>query len=654
MLSIQLIWGRIDSANTGVGHSIAVDTSKNAYVTGFAGPGFPLLGSSVQTSCGSTCVFVAKLNPTGSAISYSTYLGSDAHGTAIAVDSSQNIFVGGLVVSGGFNELNPVSTFPSCNANLNAGENFVSKINASGALAFSTCPGGSGNVAVALDSTGNVYVSGAGFPALPLLHPVQSNSGDGEPYVVGINPSTSSVVFASFLGGAQPGETDSVNDIAVDSTGNIYAAGYGQPNAPAGTVYPPFPVFNALQPGPSGNATCPVMSGCGAGNDTIFLKIAPTDAPAAGVAPGVLTFPAQQLGTASAAVPVTIFDLGSTALTVSNVAVTGDFSIQESCATIAAAGGTCPVQVTFTPTAAGTRTGTLTITDNSAGSPRTVALTGIGGQSAVSIAPTSLSFSQAINTTATSAVTLTNAGAIPLQISTIQSSGATFSESNNCGLSVPAGLSCVINVTFSPTSLGNSTGTVTITDSAAGSPHTIPLSGTGVADGIGLAFPASNSASSATISAGSDAFTSVQVGGAGVSGTVTFGCTGLPQGARCAFNPSTVQMNSNATTRVQVTIVTTARSLLFGPIVLMTGLLAFVICVSLLFFSNTSIRPAPRLRWALAPLFALVICACGGGSDSPSGGGNSSSGTPAGTSVVVITATSGSTSQTLKFTLNVK
>ena len=116
----------------------------------------------------------------------------------------------------------------------------------------------------------------------------------------------------------------------------------------------------------------------GLGSDAMFLKIGPTDAPAAAVAPGLLTFRAQQVGRPSAASPVTIFDLGSAGLTVSNVSATGDFSVQESCATVAAAGGSCPVQVTFTPTAAGTRTGTLTITDISAGCPRTVALTGTG------------------------------------------------------------------------------------------------------------------------------------------------------------------------------------------------------------------------------------------------------------------------------------
>ena len=183
---------------TGSGHSIAVDASKDAYVTGSASAGFPgTNGSSAQASCSNDCVFVAKLNPTGSAIAYATYLGTDASGRSIAVDASQNIYVSGIVNENGFNELNPVSTFPSCNANLNEGENFASKIAASGALAFSTCFPGSSSGNSALDSSGNMYVFGAGFSSLPLTHPIQSH--DVGPYIVGINPNSSSVVFASFL-----------------------------------------------------------------------------------------------------------------------------------------------------------------------------------------------------------------------------------------------------------------------------------------------------------------------------------------------------------------------------------------------------------------------------------------------------------------------
>jgi hypothetical protein len=646
---------QVGVGGTVTGREIAVDASKNAYVTGGAGAGFPTTGGAAQAGCTSgVCAFIAKLNPTGSAITYATYLGAGSSAGAVAVDSSQNIFVSGVVGSGSFDEVNPVSSLPSCNANPGTQENFVAKINSAGALVFSTCPGGGPGATtsvgtLALDSSGNVYIAGSAFPGLPLMNPIQSNPGSGEPYIIGINPNNSTVVFASFLGGGIPG--DAIKDIAIDSAGNLYAAGYSQNESS-------FPIFNALQPNPSGFSGCPPPStGCRPGNDAIFLKIAPTDAPAAAVAPAILTFPAQAIGAASAPLPITIFDLGSTALTVSNVSVTGDFSIQESCTTVTAAGGSCPVQVTFTPTATGTRAGTLTITDSSAGSRHTVQLTGDGGQAAATLSPTTLSFSQAINTTGTSQVTLNNSGTVPLQISTVQVSGATFSETNNCGVSVPAGQSCLINVGFSPTALGNSTGTLTITDSGAGSPHAVALTGRGVADSIGLVYASQNGApSSANIQAGSAAITLIQYGGAGLGGNVSFTCSGLPQGASCNFDPSsTVLMNAMTASEVRLTIPTTARSQLFAPIVFTTGLMALAICVGILYFRYISTAIAPRLRWRFVPLFALALCACGGGTgSSPNGGSNSSTGTPAGSHIITITATAGSSTQSLLFNLIVQ
>jgi hypothetical protein len=642
--------GANSSASTATGsHAIAVDAAKNAYVIGSANTGFPPAGSPVQASCSGTCVFVAKLNPTGSAITYSTYLGTDARGGAIAVDGSQNIFISGAAFNSGFNELNPVSTFPSCNANLNSDKVFVSKIAASGALAFSTCLPGSSTGNLALDSSGIVYVAGSGFSALPLTHPIQSHAGGSDPYIAAIDPSTSSVAFSSFIGGAQTEESESINDIAVDSTGNIYATGFAQQIGGA----TPFPVFNALQPASGGFTPCP-NNPCGLGSDAVFLKIAPTDAPAAAVSPAVLTFPAQPLGVASSPSPVTIFDLGSADLTVSNVAATGDFSVQQSCGTVTAAGGTCPVQVTFTPTAAGTRSGALTITDDSTGSPRTVALTGTGGQQSVSLTPATLSFSQAVNTTGTSQVTFTNTGTLPVAISSVQTSGATFSETNGCGVSVDVGKSCVINVSFSPTATGNSTGALTITDSATGSPHAVQLTGTGVADSLGLTFPP-NASSTATVSSGGFALTAIQLGGAGVAGNVTLSCSNLPQGSACTFDPSsTVQVSATGTRQVNVTITTTSRSFLFLPIILATGLFLLAMSLSVLFYRHAAITLAPRLRWRFVPLFALAICACGGGASSPTGGNGSSTGTPAGSHVIVITATSGSSTQTLNFNLIVQ
>jgi hypothetical protein len=640
--------GQNGSASSGTGpHAIAVDTAGDSYVVGVANSGFPTTSGAIQAACPDECAFLSKLNPAGSALLYSTYIGSgSARSNAVAVDASQNVYIeGSAILSSGITAINPVPGFFPC-ATPNVGSGFVSEISASGSLAFSTCVIGSTST-IALDGSGNISITGTAGTGFPLKNPIQSNAPDtGAPYVATINPNTSTLVFSSFLGDGQ-GDSPSINDITIDSSGDLYAAGYGND----------FPVFNALQSLPAGgDPPCPVMNPCVNGTNVDILKIAPTNAAAAALSTASLTFPAQAVGTPSALQTVAVVDLGSASLTVSNATATGDFSVQDGCTSaVVAAGGTCALQVAFTPTASGTRTGTLTITDSSAGSPRTVQLTGIGGQAAATLSPNPLSLSEAINTTTTSPVTLSNTGTLPLQISTIQISGATFYETNNCRVSVGAGQSCQINITFSPTAVGNSNGILTVTDSAAGGLQTVALSGADVADSIGLVYPPSSGLSSSTTPAGSVAITTIQVGGAGVSGTVNFSCSGLPQGASCSFSPSTIQMKPTVPSQVQLTISTTARSLLFVPIGLITGLLTLTILAGLILFKNVSTLSTPRLRWRLVPLFGLALCACGGGSGgSPSGGSSSSTGTPSGSYVVVITATSGSATQTLNFALTMQ
>jgi hypothetical protein len=458
--------GNLQLSGVGGTHSISVDSSGNAYVVGGTNTGFPIMGPAVQPTCPDSCGVVAKLNAAGSAIIYSTFLGTDgARANAIAVDPSGNIYIeGDAQVSSGITEVNPVSGFLPC-ATPNTTSGFVSEISAAGSLAFSTCVLGS-NPTIALDGSGNVAVTGVAASGFPLQNPIQSTpAGGADTFVATINPANGSLVFSSFLGLGASGMPTSgnpnttINDIKFDSAGNLYAAGYGNN----------FPIFNALQPVPAGgDFPCSEGPGlCIAGTNVDILKIAPTNAPAAALYPTSLAFAAQAVGTSSVAQIVNVIDMGSATLTVSNATATGDFSVQDGCTSpVAGAGGICALQVTFTPTAAGTRSGKLTITDSSAGSPRTVQLTGVGGQTSATLSPNPLNMSEAVNTTGSSPVTLTNSGTLPLQISTIQISGTAFSETNNCGTSVAAGSSCQINVSFSPTSLGNFTGTLTVTDSA--------------------------------------------------------------------------------------------------------------------------------------------------------------------------------------------
>lgn len=180
----------------------------------------------------------------------------------------------------------------------------------------------------------------------------------------------------------------------------------------------------------------------------------------------------------------TLSSNGSAPLIINAINATGDFSQTNSCGSSLAAGTSCTVVVTFKPTAPGSRTGMVTIADNSSGSPHQITLAGTGITApvpAASVAPASLSFGdQVINTGSSSqTVTLTNTGNAVLSISSIADSGD-YSQANNCGNSLAAGANCTIVVIFTPTALGTRTGAVTITDNAAGSPHQVSLSGTGV------------------------------------------------------------------------------------------------------------------------------------------------------------------------------
>jgi hypothetical protein len=141
--------------------------------------------------------------------------------------------------------------------------------------------------------------------------------------------------------------------------------------------------------------------------------------------------------------------------------------------------------VIFIPQVTGAISSAVVITDNASGSPHSVPLSGTGTQGIASFSPTSLSFgTQPINTTSSpQSVTLTNTGTASFAISGIDIEGADLSyfaiTSNNCGGTVAVGGSCIVSVTFTPTSAIAATANLVFTDSAPGSPQSVPLSGTG-------------------------------------------------------------------------------------------------------------------------------------------------------------------------------
>jgi hypothetical protein len=203
------------------------------------------------------------------------------------------------------------------------------------------------------------------------------------------------------------------------------------------------------------------------------------------VSPASLTFASQAVGTTSPAQVVTLVNNLSTALTISSINFTGanngDFAQTNTCGTSVAAGASCTISVTFDPAATGSRTATLNLTDNANNSPQTVSLSGTGVVP-VTLSSASLSFGTIlVGTSATApAVTLTNNQTVSLANINISIAGAAFRQTNTCGTSIAAGAQCTITVTFSPTTSGAQTGTVTISDSASNSPQSISLKGSGV------------------------------------------------------------------------------------------------------------------------------------------------------------------------------
>jgi hypothetical protein len=198
---------------------------------------------------------------------------------------------------------------------------------------------------------------------------------------------------------------------------------------------------------------------------------------------GALRFPDQAVGTHSAGRAVTVTNTSSATVSITDLATSGDFSVSDTCTTIAAR-GTCSPVVVFTPSAVGERTGTLTVRTLTETAPYVVGLSGLGIFNPVpqiTLSVTRLGFGNTFQAVpATARVVVTNVGQVPVVIESFLASGD-FLVTNACGISIAVGASCSIDVSFYPRRTGAQLGTLEIRTNAAGSPHGVQLSGTGCA-----------------------------------------------------------------------------------------------------------------------------------------------------------------------------
>ncbi|MGC1107643.1 MAG: SBBP repeat-containing protein [Candidatus Acidiferrales bacterium] len=626
-----------------VGQAIAVDSAGNAYATGFTtSPNFPTTPNAFQTSyddLGNELAFVTKVSADGSQLVYSSYLGGNgpANGTGIAVDSTGDAYVIGSAgsVSGLLAKISPDgSQLLSFNTySSNGGD-------------FGFTPGG-----IALDSAGDVYITGAGGQTLPALNN-QPMTCPGA-FVARFNANELPNVATSTCIGTTSGGVNLSQGtaIAVDSAGNAYVTGKTQ-GAAIATV-------NALQPSPAG------------GLDAFVAKVGTVN-----FLPSTLTFAGQVIGTTSPAQTVTLTNFGTGGLAISGLSISGanasDFAETDNCVGSVSATSSCSISVSFTPTGAGSRTGTLNITDSAAGSPQTVSLSGTGGAPTAALSPTNLSFTGQLITTnsPTQNITLTNTGNVALTITSIAVTGTNsgeFSQSNTCGTSVAASANCTITVTFNPTATGAASASLVINDNASNSPQSVALTGTGTDFSLAAATSSNcptggNCSTTASVTAGQSATYDLQIAPInGFNATVTLGCDDALAESTCSVSPSSVSVNGTASA-FAVTVTTTAASLL-GPQTNAPSvrppaqivLLSLVIVILALFLVSSSTE-SKRWKGLFVPSLALLLLGfvllggCGG-SGGNNGGSGGNPGTPSGT--VTVTGTSNGVSHSVSLTLTV-
>ena len=201
------------------------------------------------------------------------------------------------------------------------------------------------------------------------------------------------------------------------------------------------------------------------------------------LSPASETFPSTVIGAKSAAKTVTLANSGMGTLNIGSITPIGDFALSATsapCGATLAAGKKCKIGIVFMPSQTGTRTGTLTITDNAAGTPQQVPLSGTGMVQAT-LTPAAATYST-LKVGAKSGArvfTLANKQSLALSSIAISTSGDFTISATTCGSSLAAKTTCKINVVFSPKAVGVRSGSLKISDSAANSPQTSSLMGTG-------------------------------------------------------------------------------------------------------------------------------------------------------------------------------
>ncbi|MFL6353657.1 MAG: choice-of-anchor D domain-containing protein, partial [Bryobacteraceae bacterium] len=395
---------------------------------------------------------------------------------------------------------------------------------------------------VALDANGNLYIADTGNNLIRKVNSgtITAIAGNGSAGYQGDN------------GPALNAKLSAPNSLVLDTPGNLYiadtnnnlirrvdvatgviskmagnrTAGYGGDGGVPTTARLNYPSAVALDAG----ANLYIADNV----NNVIRKIALIATP--------LNFPQTTIGQLSGAQSISIVNMGNAPLNFSGLSVSANFQQQSSggtdclASTILTAARTCTIAVAFAPSSAGQLTGSMQLATNSlnsSGSSLNISLSGTGVGPAVALNPSSLTFgNQNLSTTsADQTIVLSNPGSAALTLNSITLTGtnaAEFNQTNTCGVSLGAGATCTISVTFTPSLVGARSAAITVTDSAAGSPHTAAVSGTGVGvaqmslNPSGLTFGNQNLASSSaaqTITVSNSGSAALSITSVAVTGT---------------------------------------------------------------------------------------------------------------------------------------
>ena len=512
--------------------AVAVDSSGDAFVVGSGDAStFPVTPGAFQTTSSETAAFVTELNPSGTALVYSTFLSGTTSSTgdaalAVAVDASGYAYVTGQVRDSDF----PTTPGAYQRNLLDYADAFVTKLNPTGsALVYSTyLPGLTTGYGIGVDSSGEAYVAGdnygnAGtFPTTPDAFQVSPPTTTTNGFLTVFNSTGSGLVYSTYIGGPVGNLITDAYGVALDSSGSAYVTGMAQPGFPT-------------TPG----AFKTTLTGDANTTNAFIMKFA--FAPSAPFAqysnPGPIDFGAvdvnssatqQLILTNTGSSPFTINANGislsgsSAAFSVTNVVCNGAADFPFSSSVSLDGGQSCTITLQFAPTSLGTGQAELltvatTTTNSNAGagpgnSGQALLLLGTGGEPYASFSPTQLSFGNVPeNTAATQTVAVTNTGTGPLTIQLVLpeigtgfsdpqfvcSNGASSASSPPYPITLSPADSCTFTVQFDPTTLGPLSGYLQFGDNAGvgesnltstvnGSffTQTVPLTGTGVAPAL--------------------------------------------------------------------------------------------------------------------------------------------------------------------------